>query len=134
MNVLLSIKPEFGDKILDGEKHYEFRKTGFRNPDVVDVIIMYASAPVQKVIGYFTIGEVIESCPETLWERFGAESGLRKERFMNYFGGCSNGYAIEIDESHRLSTPIDPRKHSDEFSPPVSFQYVNGQFDFLLGE
>ena len=48
-NVLLSIKPEFAEKIFQGVKRYEFRKALFKNREV-EKIIVYASAPVSKVI------------------------------------------------------------------------------------
>lgn len=132
MNVLLSIKPEFGEQILSGEKRYEFRKTGFRDPDLVDTVIMYASAPVQKIIGCFTIGDVVESSPNLLWERFGSESGIDEERFKEYFAEKDTGYAIHVNQPRRFSTPIDPWTHIEEFRPPVSFEYVDDEFDFIL--
>ncbi|MBI6731014.1 ASCH domain-containing protein, partial [Pseudomonas amygdali] len=39
MKVLLSIKPEYAEKILQGEKRFEFRKSVFKNPDVRTVVI-----------------------------------------------------------------------------------------------
>lgn len=33
MKVLLSIKPEFAERIFNGSKKYEFRKVIFKNPD-----------------------------------------------------------------------------------------------------
>lgn len=50
MKVLMSIKPEFADKIFDGSKRYEFRRMIFKQPAVKKVVV-YASAPVQMVIG-----------------------------------------------------------------------------------
>lgn len=132
MNVLLSIKPEFAGKILKGEKGYEFRKTGFRDPSAVETVIMYATSPVQKIVGYFTIKKVVESQPDDLWTRFGTESGLERFRFMDYFEESETGYAIEIGELQRLSIPLDPRCHLDDFRPPVSFQYVNGKLKFVF--
>lgn len=133
MNVLLSIKPEFAEKILRGKKKYEFRKTAFRDDSLVDTVILYASAPSQQIVGMFTIDEVFETNPENLWERFGSESGIDdKERFMQYFKEHEQGYAFEISDPHRLSPPVDPRQHFENFRPPVSFQYANGEFDFLV--
>ena len=57
MTVLLSIKPEFAEKIFDGTKKFEFRKSIFKNTDVQTVIV-YASSPVQQVIGEFTIDSI----------------------------------------------------------------------------
>ena len=56
--VLLSIRPEFAEKILDGRKRFEFRRTIFRDTNVTKAII-YASRPVCRVIGEFEIEEVL---------------------------------------------------------------------------
>lgn len=133
MNVLLSIKPEFAEKILDGEKRYEFRKTGFRSPRELDSIYLYASSPIQEIVGSFTVSEVIEADPVTLWEEFGEESGIEnRARFMDYFSGATTGFAIEIDEVESLDSPIDPREQLPGFRPPVSFQYIGRDLDSLL--
>ena len=133
MNALLSIKPEFGEKILEGKKKYEFRKTVFKDPSKVNNIIMYASSPVQQIIGFFSISKVIEARPEDLWDRFKDQSGINKrEQFLNYFAGCETGYAIEVENVVPLSEPIDPSDYVDDFRPPMSFNYVNGEFDSLL--
>lgn len=135
MNVLLSIKPEFAEKILKAEKRYEFRKTGFRDYTMIDKVFMYASAPDKRIVGVFTIDNEVETNPEQLWSRFGEESGIdEKERFMDYFAESETGYAFKINAPQRLVSPVDPRTRLDEFQPPVSFQYINGEFDFVLEE
>lgn len=58
MKVLLSIKPEFAFKIFDGTKHFEFRKVIFKNPNV-NIVVVYASSPVQQVIGEFEIETIL---------------------------------------------------------------------------
>jgi hypothetical protein len=47
---------------------------------------------------------------------------------MEYYRGKQEGYAIEIKNPQRLPTRIDPTKYIDEFTPPVSFQYVSEEF------
>ncbi|WP_369009144.1 ASCH domain-containing protein, partial [Escherichia coli] len=49
MKVLLSIKPEFAEKILNGTKRFEFRKGIFKNPQISTVVI-YATMPLGKVV------------------------------------------------------------------------------------
>ena len=56
MKVILSIKPEFANKIFNGTKKFEFRRTLFKNKEI-KMIIVYASAPISKVIGEFEIIE-----------------------------------------------------------------------------
>ena len=135
MNALLSIKPEFGEKILAGEKQYEFRRTTFSDADSVDFIYLYASSPVMQIIGGFTHKRIIEASPDELWELFGDQSGIKeRERFMDYYEGAETGYAIEIDSVHRLQEPITPVELFEEFVPPVSFYYPGPEMDATLRE
>ncbi|RLM96250.1 hypothetical protein [Haloarcula sp. Atlit-7R] len=125
MNVLLSIKPEFAEKILSGGKRYEFRKTVFSDPEKVDTIFLYASSPVQRIVGAFTIDEVISDSPANLWQKYGHYSGISdRSRFMSYFEGAEEGHAIEVDHVHEFDQPINPARQIDDFSPPVSFYYL----------
>ena len=50
MKVVLSIKPEFANKIFEGTKKYEFRRAIFKNPNIKKVVV-YSSSPVKKIIG-----------------------------------------------------------------------------------
>ena len=135
MNALLSIKPEFGKKILAGEKQYEFRRTTFSDAGSIDFIYLYASSPVMKIIGGFTYHRIIEASPDELWELFGDQSGIEeRERFMDYYEGAETGYAIEIDSIHCLEEPIAPTELFEEFVPPVSFYYPGPEMDATLRE
>lgn len=68
MRVLLSIKPEYAEKVLNGTKRFEYRKAVPRNESVRTVVI-YARMPVGKVIGEFEVGGVLCEKPEDLWKR-----------------------------------------------------------------
>lgn len=127
MNVLLSIKPVFAEKILNGEKRYEFRKTRLSKVGNGDRVVLYASSPIQKIVGEFQVGGIIEADPHELWNRFSEFSGIdNKEWFLDYFGENALGYAIEVDDVYRFDAPIDPYECIEGFHPPVSFKYING--------
>lgn len=129
MNALLSIKPEFAEKILSGEKKYEFRRTSFRDADKIDTVYLYASSPDQKVVGAFVIDTVIEDDPEQLWEEYGHKSGIsNREQFMKYYEGTNTGYAFKIDAIQEFNTPYDPWSQVEDFAPPTSFYYMSGEF------
>lgn len=133
MDALLSIKPEFAEKILAGEKQYEFRRTTFRDADSIEFVYMYASAPKKRIVGGFTMGRIVEATPEELWELFGDQSGIDdRGRFMAYFEGVETGYAITIEYTYRLQEPVDPEETFDHFVPPVSFYYLDGESHSLL--
>lgn len=97
MKVLLSIKPEFVEKIFDGSKKYEYRKVLPKRTDI-SVIVIYASTPVQRVVGEFRIKKIFSESVDILWERTKEYSGISKEYYMSYFQHKNVANAIEIGE------------------------------------
>jgi predicted transcriptional regulator len=104
MKVLLSIKPEFAEKIFNGTKKYEFRKSIFKKN--VDKVVVYASSPVQRVIGEFIIADIIYENKETLWQKTKDSSGITKEFYDEYFINKEKGYAIQICNAKLYSNPL----------------------------
>ena len=95
MTVLLSIKPEFADKIFSGVKKYEYRKSIFKHPDVKRIIV-YSSSPQQRIIG-----EILQGDIEMIWDKTHLYSGISKEYFMSYFANRNKGYAIKIGKTKK---------------------------------
>jgi predicted transcriptional regulator len=120
--VLLSIKPEYAEKILDGTKKYEFRRSVFKNPDIRTIVI-YASSPVQKVVGEFEIDTILTIELETLWNKTKKFAGISKEYFMEYFESKEKGYAIKIKSTKKYE---DWLSIGEKFNakPPQSFLYL----------
>lgn len=123
MEVLLSIKPEFANKIFNGDKKYEYRKVIFKNRDV-NKIVVYASAPTSKVIGEFEIEKIMNESPEVLWQKTKRYSGISRIYFEKYFKGRSVGYAIKVKKVKKYKTP---KSLQDEYGlrPPQSFIYLS---------
>ena len=122
MPVLLSIKPEFVAKIFSNEKQYEFRKVIFKNKQVKDVVI-YASSPVSKVVGEFTIDKIIEDTPDKVWKLTKDKAGIIKSYFDNYFKGKQVAYAIKIKQAAQYDKPIDLQDLNIQRAPQ-SFMYL----------
>ena len=122
MKVLLSIKPEFADKIFSGEKRFEFRRAIFKNEDVKTVLV-YASSPVQKVIGEFEIETILKNDPESLWNSTAEFAGISRDYFMKYFDNKDYGFAIKIKKTRKYKTPKCIKKDFNSF-PPQSFLYL----------
>lgn len=121
MKVVLSIKPEFASKIFDGSKKYEFRRAIFKN-DKIKTIIVYASSPVQQVIGEFEIERIINDGLEALWTLTQEHSGISEDYFYQYFANRENGYAIKIKNTRKYKQPKCLRADFN-LSPPQSFAY-----------
>jgi predicted transcriptional regulator len=121
MKVVLSIKPEFANKIFDGTKRYEFRKTIFKNEKIKSVLV-YSSSPVQKVIGEFQIEQIIKHDLETLWDVTKEFSGITEKYFYDYFADREHGFAIKIKKKTRFKVPKCLREDYN-LTPPQSFAY-----------
>lgn len=120
--VLLSIRPEFAKEIFDGNKNFEYRKVIFRRPEV-STIVVYASAPMCRVIGEFEVAGIHQCSPEALWQLTSDASGISEDQYRAYFKGRARAYAIEIGD--RLLYPT-PKSIEEEYGvrPPQSFMYV----------
>lgn len=124
IKVLLSIKPEFTSKIFDGTKRFEFRRTLFQNREVSNIVV-YASAPISKVVGEFQIQSVLELEIELLWNRTKEHAGITKDYFDEYFGGREKGYAIEIGRAELYKEPIELEEAFRIKRAPQSFMYLD---------
>lgn len=121
MKVLLSIKPEFANKIFSGTKKYEFRKSIFKRD--VDKIVVYASSPVQRVIGEFTIADIICEDTETLWQKTKKHSGITKDFYDEYFANKEMAFAIQVGIITLYSSPRMLADFGINFAPQ-SFAYL----------
>jgi predicted transcriptional regulator len=124
MKALLSIKPEFVEKIFSGEKLFEYRKAIFKRPEVESVVI-YSTMPEGKIVGEFRIGDILARHPEDLWEQTKSFSGISKKFFDEYFINREVAYAIEITDLKKYEDPIDPYKEEHGFKAPQSFMYLD---------
>ncbi|WP_199295912.1 hypothetical protein [Trichocoleus sp. FACHB-591] len=119
----MSIKPEFVEKIFQGDKKYEFRKILFKSAYVTKIII-YASSPVKKVVGEFEIDDVLSLSIDQLWSETRQYAGINKEFYDNYFFGKSIGYAIRIKNVKKYSKPLELNSYNIRRAPQ-SFVYLS---------
>lgn len=121
MKIILSIKPVFANKIFEGDKKFEFRRSIFKNKNVSKVIV-YASSPISKVIGEFEIGEILFKDLNTLWKETKKYSGITEDYFYDYFVGKEKGFALEVKKVKRYKNEL-CIKESFGKVPPQSFAY-----------
>lgn len=131
MKILLSIKPEFVKEIFNGNKKFEYRKSIFKNTRVKSVVI-YATMPVGKIVGEFSIEKIIQDIPSQLWEDTSTKSGISKDFFDSYFKGRKKAYALEIGELIQYKKPINPYTLNENFVPPQSFKYISDDNMYLF--
>lgn len=123
MNVLLSIKPEFAEKIFSGEKKFEFRKNIFKRTDIEKVIV-YATMPVGKVIGEFSVQGVIEGRPDAVWSQTRNHAGISKKFFSAYFDGREKAFAIKVGSFNKYDEPYPLSSLGEGVTAPQSYRYL----------
>lgn len=121
--IVLSIKPKYAELILSGSKTVEFRRVWAA--ESVDTIAIYASAPIQKLLGVVQVSDVVRAKPATLWGYCSKRGGgLSKAELSAYMNGKDAGFAVLLNDAKRFSQGIDPYKVIKDFSPPQSFRYM----------
>ncbi|MBR2811085.1 MAG: ASCH domain-containing protein [Solobacterium sp.] len=102
--MLLSIKPEYVNKIVAGTKKYEFRK--FRCREDVDTIVIYATSPVKQVIGEVPIISVIEDAVDEVWKQTRQEGGITEKAFMEYYKNKQVAVAYQLGAVMQYDEPM----------------------------
>ena len=122
---LMSIHPKFANRILSGEKRVEFRKKGFG--ENVQYVVIYATNPVQKVVGVFEVADVIQDSPDELWNRYEDVAGVELEFYQQYFLSRDTGIAIEVGDVIPLEEPILLSDIDQTYRPPQSYRYIESE-------
>lgn len=123
---LISIRPCFVEKILSGEKRLEFRRRWAA--EQVDTLVIYSSAPVQKIVAAVNVVGVTEGSPTALWELAKEKGGgVTRQLIYEYFSGKKTGFAIELADVLEFENPVDPKKVFKNFLAPQSFRYIDAK-------
>lgn len=120
--ILLSIKPEYVEKIFEGTKRFEFRKVKFKRNDVTKIII-YSTSPVMKVVGEAEITETIENTPSLLWEQTKEYAGVDKKFFDKYYEDREKAVAYKLGKVKKYVKPFQLEDLGIK-KAPQSFMYL----------
>lgn len=122
----LPIKPIYAERIIAGEKLFEFRKTMFKKD--IAFFIIYSSSPIKKIMGVAKVKAIKIASPFATWEMTKHAAGISRRLFREYFQGVTTACAIEIEEITVLVSPIAPTEIDPAFKVPQSFCYVDDKF------
>jgi predicted transcriptional regulator len=120
--MLLSINPEYVDRIFNGSKRFEFRKT--KNRKEVDTIVIYETAPVMKVVGEAQVQCILLDTPNAIWDKTSSHSGISKDFFDSYFKGRDCAVAYKLGEVTKYECPVSLLDLGIR-SAPQSFIYLS---------
>ena len=119
--VVLSLHPVHADAILDGKKTVEFRRSRIP-PDATDVII-YATSPIQKVLGRAKVVNYHEAAPSTIWRKHKSGGNVKKAFYDSYFSNAEQARCYVLSSPIRFNRGL-PLKTFGLSSPPQSFAYA----------
>lgn len=125
--VLISIHPRHAEKIISGEKRLEFRRSWAARP--VDVLVIYATARVQKVVAIAEVKHVFRGSRTCLWNLAKTiGGGISRRKLFAYLEGKKNAFAIEVVKVKPIVGGFDPELlFGLDFHPPQSFRYLRDE-------
>ena len=122
--ILMSIKPEYVDKIFSGEKKYEYRKRMCK--EKIDRIIVYSSFPIQKVVGELIIKRVLYDKKSKIWNKTNRYGGITKTKYDKYFENCNYAVAYEIEKAILYNKQKDLKDFNVKMAPQ-SYVYITNK-------
>ncbi len=134
--LLLSIHPEFVEKIFAGEKRVELRR---RKPRLQsgDMIAIYASSPRCELVGLARVVRIRRSTPRALWGSVRNDAGIDRQRYDSYFEGSEDAIGIVFEDPVRFERPAtlkELRVAWPGFHPPQGYRYLNADEAALIDQ
>lgn len=120
--ILISIKPEYVEKIFDGNKKHEYRRRLANK--AVDKMIIYCTAPIKAVVGEVVVVGTISDTPEKLREQTKDFAGISKEKYFKYFSGKEKANCYVLGDCVKYDQP----KKLEDFGinvAPQTWLYVD---------
>lgn len=122
--VLLSIKPKYADLIIAGSKTVELRRSWPSND--IGVMVIYSSAPIQRLTGIALIKEVRECDFESLWKVSQEHGGgVTYEELQDYIDKKKHSYGVMLGRVAPAEVLVDPKDLFPTFTPPQGFLYLS---------
>lgn len=125
--LLISVKPEFANKIISKHKLIELRKN-MPKAQIGDFVLIYSTVPDKAIIGFARIENIIERSPNTMWNEFSDKLGIDKFRFDEYYLNYKRAIGLELSYVCKLKTRIslkDIKSMYPKFSPPQTYRYIS---------
>lgn len=129
--LLISVKPEFAEKIISGAKTIELRKSAPKKVNKENYILIYVTSPVKELWGICKINNIIKDNPISFWENYGSKTGITEEQYKEYYKKSKNAYGIELKEVRNFSKYSIELKHLKKafpnFMPPQTYTYIKSE-------
>ena len=122
--LLMSVRPEFAEPMLQKRKTVEFRRR-FSTRHIGARVVFYVSHPVRQFLLTATIADIDHRPNRQLWRENRENGGVSRNNFDRYFAGTHNGYAIQLKDLRPVPNQLclkDAQRICPGLKPPQSFQ------------
>lgn len=125
-DVVLSIRPQYSQKIIDGRKSVELRRRFPTSAPRGTIAYIYSTSPVRAMVGMAEIKDVLKLPVFEIWERFEEQAFIQKRDFDKYFDGVEEGFALLFEGAKAFTAPMPlaALRKRFGFEPPQSFLYA----------
>lgn len=125
-DIVLSVKPVYSEKILDGSKTVELRRRFPVSAPNGALAYIYSTSPVKAMVGTAAIRNVLKLPVEQIWSEFESAAFISRDQFDKYFDGLTYGFALVFDGVKAFSRPLPLSELREKFGfePPQSFLYA----------
>jgi predicted transcriptional regulator len=101
--ILLSINPEYVERIFNGSKKFEFRKHLAQKN--ISKIIVYSTYPEMKIVGEVQVIKTLSMAKTPLWELTKKEAGISRNKYRKYFADCHMAHAYVLGDVKKYDVP-----------------------------
>lgn len=125
-DVVLSIRPQYSEKILQGLKTVELRRRFPVSAPGGTIAYIYSTSPVQAMVGAAAIKDVLKLPLEQIWSEFEDTAYIDREDFSSYFKGLDFGFVLLFDDVKTFLRPVPLSELRERygFEAPQSFLYA----------
>ena len=124
---IISLKPQYVDLILSGEKTVELRNRVIRM-EPGTVIWIYATKPVGGIVALAELDSVVHDTPAEIWVRFEREMCIDRAHFDSYINNRESVSALILSSVHKLKRSLTLdwiRRSIGSFQPPQFYSRLS---------
>ena len=127
--IVLSLHPEPYERILSGEKTYEYRTQFRKRPTIAFV---YVTSPVKCISGIIRFGKPLFASPEEIGSIAERQKPGNGKAVTEYLSKYNQGYAIPISKVIEITPlPLSSLQSKFGFTPPPDIPVFKEQLTSL---
>lgn len=125
-DILISIKPQYVNKILSGCKLIELRTRKVNVPEGTKVWI-YSTLPEGEIVASGLIEKIELTSPENAWEKYSGVLCINSDDFNEYVGENNEVCLLHLNQIKELSKrlSLNHLRSETNFHPPQFFMKVS---------